>query len=77
MCAAEMSKIFQQYFSVLETKLCGKFVRDLRQVGCILRVLRTVSSTNKTDRHVQYNWNIAKSGVKHHKRNVHDKTESL
>jgi hypothetical protein len=41
-----------------------KFVRDLRQVGGFLRVLRFPLPIQLTT--TQYNWNIVESGVKHH-----------
>ena len=40
-----------------------KFVSDLRQVSGFFRVLRFPSQIKLT---VRYNWNIIKSGVKHH-----------
>ena len=41
-----------------------KFVSNLRQVCGFLRVFRFNSSTNNTDRHAIYNWNIVESCVK-------------
>jgi hypothetical protein len=43
-----------------------KFVSDLQHVGGFLRVLRFLNQQNWQPR---YNWNIAKSDVKHHNHN--------
>jgi hypothetical protein len=42
------------------------FVRDFRQVGDVLWVLKMVSSTKKTDSHVRHSWNIVESGIMYH-----------
>ena len=48
------------------TPLCDKVVSDLRQVGGFLRFFRFPPSKNWPP---WYNWNIVKSGIKHHQTN--------
>ena len=46
-----------------------KFVSELRQVGCFLRVLRFPPTIKLTATIIRYNWNIVESGSNHHQTN--------
>jgi hypothetical protein len=56
------------WWGVLDTTLCDTICQWLA-TGRWFFPGTPVSSTNKTDHHARYNWNIVESVVKHHKPN--------
>jgi hypothetical protein len=57
----------------VDTTLCDKVYEWLAR-GRWFSPGTPVSSTNKTDRH---DWNIAESGIKHHKLNLYSEIKDL